>query len=71
MKLQLDDEAHAIHLDIYQRVATEVECSDEDILRTAQLQFRRWAERQGADWMLVVARLPFAKVSATEIQLAA
>ena len=71
VKMQLDDDTHAIHLEVYQRVKSEVDTSEDEILLAARQQFRQWAEQQGSDWKIVVARLPFTTVSHAEINLAA
>ena len=61
VKLQLDDEEHQIHLEIYQQVISVQEQTEE--------QFRHWAEGRGPEWKLVALRIPFAAVTDSEIRV--
>lgn len=69
VKLQLDDEEHQIHLEIYQQVISLSEQTEEEVVHRAKQQFRHWAESRGPEWKLVALRLPFAAVTDSEIRV--
>ncbi|MGF1592092.1 MAG: hypothetical protein ACFCUW_02365 [Kiloniellaceae bacterium] len=69
VKLQLDDEEHQIHLEIYQQVISAHEQTEEEVVHRAKQQFRHWAEGRGPEWKLVALRLPFAAVTDSEIRV--
>lgn len=69
VKLQLDDDEHQIHLEIYQQVVSAHEQSDEEVVHRAKQQFRHWAEGRGPEWKLVAMRIPFAMVTDSEIRI--
>jgi hypothetical protein len=68
VKLQLDDERHDISLDVYQRVESEGDHSEAEIIEQAKRQFKTWAENRGADWQKVADHLPTAEVTLSEIK---
>src|SRR3546814_5996767 len=61
VKLQLDDEEHQIHLEIYQQVISVQEQTEEEVVHRAKQQFRHWAESRGPEWKLIALRVPFAR----------
>lgn len=69
VKLNLDDEEHRIHLQVYQQVEGSEAESPEEVVKRAKQQFRNWAEHQGSEWKFVALRLPFTQVTDCEIQL--
>src|SRR3546814_12491753 len=69
VKLQLDDEEHQIHLEIYQQVISVQEQTEEEVVHRAKQQFRHWAESRGPEWKLIALRVPFAAVTDSEIRV--
>ena len=69
VKLQLDDNEHQIHLEIYQQVVSTHEQSEEEVVHRAKQQFRHWPEGRGPEWKLVAMRVPFARVTDSEIRV--
>ena len=68
VKLQLDDEHNNICLDVYQRVESEDDQSEAEIVELARRQFTAWAETRGADWEQVANHLPSAEVTRSKVQ---
>ena len=71
VKMQIDDHQNDIHLDVYQRVLSDVDCSDEELVKQAQSQFCDWALKQGEDWHGIAKKLPSAQLTGLTIEVAA
>lgn len=67
VKLQLDDDEHQIHLEVYQQVISKHAQTEDEIVHRAKQQFRNWAQSRGPDWKFVAMRVPFAAVSGSEV----
>ena len=70
VKMSLDDNLNRIHVDVYQLVTADGKLTEEEILQRAKQQFRAWAMTRGSDWQMIAHRVPFAEVSAVEVQAA-
>ena len=68
VKLKLDDEHHQISLDVYQRVESEDDRSEAEIIEQAKRQFKSWAENHGPHWQKVATHLPSAEVTLSEVK---
>ena len=68
VKLQLDDEHHDISLDVYQRVESEEDRSEAEIIEQAKQQFKHWAEQRGPHWQQVASHLPTTEVTLYEVK---
>ncbi len=67
VRLKLDDDDHAIHLEVYQRVSCQGDESETTIIERAKAQFWNWAMRRGSEWSRIAMRIPFLDVTESEV----